>query len=44
MAEMAPTLGPGICTDLDGDGKVTLADYENLIIRSLEKVGIKIFY
>jgi Ca2+-binding EF-hand superfamily protein len=30
-------------TDLDGDGKVTLEDYENLIIRSLEKVGIKIF-
>jgi Ca2+-binding EF-hand superfamily protein len=30
-------------TDLDGDGKVTLEDYENLIIRSLERVGIKIF-
>jgi Ca2+-binding EF-hand superfamily protein len=30
-------------TDLDGDGKVSLQDYENLIIRSLERVGIKIF-
>ncbi len=30
-------------TDLDGDGKVTLQDYERLIISSLEKVGIKIY-
>lgn len=30
-------------TDLDGDGKVTLQDYERLIISSLDKVGIKIY-
>ncbi len=30
-------------TDLDGDGKVTLQDYERLIISSLQKVGIKIY-
>lgn len=30
-------------TDLDGDGKVTLEDYERLIISSLEKCGIKIY-
>ena len=26
MAEMAPTLGPGICTDLDGDGRAGYPD------------------
>ena len=30
-------------TDLDGDGKVNLEDYERLIIASLEKCGIKIY-
>lgn len=30
-------------TDLDGDGKVNLEDYERLIINSLEKCGIKIY-
>lgn len=30
-------------TDLDGDGKVNLEDYERLIITSLEKCGIKIY-
>jgi hypothetical protein len=30
-------------TDLDGDGKVTLEDYEKLIIESLAKCGVKIY-
>jgi Ca2+-binding EF-hand superfamily protein len=30
-------------TDLDGDGKVNLEDYERLILASLEKCGIKIY-
>jgi hypothetical protein len=30
-------------TDSDGDGKVTLEDYERLIISSLERCGIKIY-
>lgn len=30
-------------TDLDGDGKVNLEDYERLIISSLEKCGIRIY-
>ena len=29
-------------TDLDGDGKVTLEDYEDFVIRSLVKAGFKI--
>ncbi len=29
--------------DLDGDGKVTLEDYEKLIIESLAKCGVKIY-
>jgi Ca2+-binding EF-hand superfamily protein len=30
-------------TDLDGDGKISLQDYEKLILRSLENCGIKIY-
>lgn len=30
-------------TDLDGDGKVTLEDYEKLIIESLAKCGVRIY-
>jgi hypothetical protein len=30
-------------TDLDGDGKVTLEDYEKLIIESLSKCGVRIY-
>lgn len=30
-------------TDSDGDGKVTLQDYERLVVSSLEKAGIKIY-
>lgn len=29
-------------TDKNGDGKVSLEEYEELVIRSLERVGIKI--
>lgn len=30
-------------TDTDGDGKVTLDEYEALVIRSLERAGIKLY-
>jgi hypothetical protein len=30
-------------TDLDKDGKVTLEDYEKLIIESLAKCGVRIY-
>lgn len=31
-------------TDTDGDGKVTLDEYEALVIRSLERAGIKLYW
>lgn len=30
-------------TDQDGDGKVTLEDYQKLIIESLSKCGVRIY-